>query len=584
MRSRTAPALALVLLLVAAGLLGITPALSSFSATSPSAHGGTSPAPLAPTSPRETQVAPAYSPGRGVVDLGTVGPSTPMDVAVGLAVANASGLQAYLDALYVPGTPVFHHFLSTAALASRYGASESSLASATAYFESYGLSVAVSPDRLLLTVRGPAGEVAPAFETTFDQYRDTNGLEFVSHPTVATLPSIVPWTGVYGLGNTTSLEPAVDPPSQIVPASTPAGSCGSGSYIDPCQVWGAYNMSPTTPSTDGKGETIGIVDTYDDAQTQDQLAKDFTAFNGAESLPNTTVNFLYPVGPTTLINSTYTGWGTEEALDLEWSHASAPGATIDMTFSPNPNVGLYQAVDYLVAHQSVNVISMSWGEPDSGEYNAYSGACYLSCNPSTDGSYALLGPVLEFAAAEGISVFAATGDCGAADGTSGDATNFPASDAYVTAVGGTTLTVSPMGVWQSEVGWSGNASGAIPPGCDNQGGSGGGFSPLARPWWQSGKGIPTNNSDRGVPDVSAIATPGVVIYYGDNPTGVGGTSLATPIWAGIAALADQAAGAPLGLLNPALYGILRDPSESSVDFHDITQGNNGYPPAWDGTR
>jgi PKD repeat protein len=576
MRNGIAPAVTLVLVLVLSGLLGLSSVPASASPPASVVHPLPSLA-AAPAPPRAAiQVAPGFIAGPGVADLGAVAPATAMDAAVGLAFTNESALAAYLDALYVPGTPAYHHFLSTAELASRYGASGSALATATAYFQSYGLRVTVSPDHLLLSVDGTAAQFAPAFGTAFDEYRNARGAEFVSHPTPAELPSIVGWTGVLGLGNATSLTPAVTAPTQITPAAVPDTSCSGSGDIKPCQVWGAYNMSPTAPSTDGAGETIGVVDAYDDAQTELELKTDLADFDSAESLPAPTVNYMYPVGPTTDINTTSTGWGPEESLDLEWSHASAPGATIDMTFSPNPNVGLYQAVDYLVAHQSVNVISMSWGEPDSGEYNAYAGPCALSCNASSDGSYALLGPVLEFAAAEGISVLAATGDCGAADGTSGDATNFPASNAYVTAVGGTYLDVNSTGTWEGETGWSGNATGATAPGCGNQGGSGGGFSPLPAPWWQSGEGFPTDAPGRGVPDVSAIATPGVVIYYNSGPAGVGGTSLATPIWAGIAALADQAAGTSLGLLNPTLYNILRDPSEYAADFHDITEGNNGY--------
>ncbi|MGI0156054.1 MAG: PKD domain-containing protein, partial [Thermoplasmata archaeon] len=323
-------------------------------------------------------------------------------------------------------------------------------------------------------------------------------------------------------------------------------------------------------------------DAYDDQETQLQLEADLRSFDASESLPVPTVNYLYPVPANHDLNTTYTQWGLEEALDLEWSHASAPGAAIDMTFAPNPNVGLYQAVDYLVAHQSVNVISMSWGEPDTGVYNAFDDPCVAACNATTDGSYALLGPVLEFAAAEGISVFAATGDCGAADGTSGLATNFPASDPYVTGVGGTFLTTTSNGSWNGEVGWSGNASGKVAPGCDNGGGSGGGFSPSPRPWWQSGTGVPSGEGYRGVPDVSAISVPSVSIYVDGSRGGVEGTSVATPIWAGIAALADQYAARPLGMLNPALYAILRGPGYST-DFHDILTGNNTYlaGPGWD---
>jgi kumamolisin len=582
MRSDLVPTVGLAVLLLAATLGIAGPTGSASSSPSGTSNGAPFvPPPIDPT--RTTEVAPAYDPGTGVTELGPLPSSDTMAVAVGLSVTDPSDLAAELEGMYLPGSPWYHHFLSTSVLAARFGATPTELSAVAHYFESFGARVSVSPDDLLVDVSGSPGAIGAAFGTSFDLYRAANGSTFVSHPSAASLPDIAPWTGALGLGNTTSLRPAVVGPAGLAPLVGPAVGCGSSTYVDPCQVWGAYDMDPTTASTDGTGETIGVVDTYDDGQTQNQLATDLSDFDSAEGLPSATVNYLYPVGPTNALNTTSTGWDVEEALDLEWSHASAPGATIDMTFSPNPNVGLYQAVDYLVAHQSVNVISMSWGEPDVGVENAYSTPCSASCNASTDGSYDLLGPILEFAAAEGISVFAASGDCGAADGTSGDSTNFPASSPYVTGVGGTELTVSSGGVWESETGWSGNATGSMSPGCDNQGGSGGGYSPFSRPWWQYGLGLPTGRSDRGVPDVSAISMPGAVIYFDSSPSPVGGTSLGTPIWAGIAALADQHAGTSLGLLNPSLYAILRNPGEYSSDFHDITSGNNGYPATagWD---
>jgi PKD repeat protein len=583
MQRRTASVLALTGLLVVAGLVGVgfiappNPGPAAAAAPSPPSVLGPHP------SPSEIEVAPAFAGAAGTRDLGAVVGSTPFDVAVGLALQNASGLAADLAALYVPGTPAYHAFLSTHELASRFGASPKDLASASAYFARFGLHVTASPDRLMLDVEGPASEIGPAFGTSFDAYLGPAGREFVSHPTPASLPGIVPWTGVFGLGNETALTPTATSSSEPVPLLGPDASCSESGPFIPCQVWQAYDMAATiSGGTTGAGETIGIVDAYDSEETQTMLASDLVDFDAFASLPAPTVNYLYPVPSDHDLNTTSTQWGLEEALDLQWAHASAPGASIDMTFSPNPNVGLYQAVDYLVAHQSVNVLTMSWGEPDTGVYNAYLGPCDESCNASTDGSYALLSPVLEFAAAEGISVFAASGDCGAADGTSGLATNFPASDPYVTGVGGTSLSTSSNGTWMSEAGWSGNASGAISPGCQNQGGSGGGFAPYPRPWWQSGEGVPVTDALRGVPDVSAVSVPGVILYYNGFQSDVGGTSLSSPIWAGISALADQYAHHALGLLNPSLYSILRGPGYAS-DFRDITSGTNTYSagPGWD---
>lgn len=500
-------------------------------------------------------------------------------MAVGLASQDPSGLAAYLVAEYGGGTLASHQYLSAAELASRFGASARSVTAAHDYFTSRGLSVTVSPDDLLLFVNGPASAVGPAFGTTFFQYRDASGRGFFSHPTPAVLPIGIPWTGALGLGSDAPIVPSAEATGSLAPVLGPAASCtGASGYLTPCQVWNAYSMSSLVGTgINGSGLRIGIVDAYSSDEQQHQLTSDLAAFSAAFGLPNRTVDFAYPVPTTGTLNVSGVNpdWGLEDALDLEWARASAPGAAIEFTFSPNPGIGLYEAIDWLVAHDAVNVISLSWGEPDVGVYNAFSTPCFSACNASTDGSYAILSPVFQFAAAEGISVFAATGDCGASGGTSGVSTQFPASDPAVTGVGGTVLNVAANGTYISEVGWSGNSSGAFSPGCTNQGGSGGGYSPFPRPWWQTGSGLPALPTDRGVPDVAAVAgTPAAIIYQG-SLSGVEGTSLATPIWAGIAADLDQDRGQELGFLNPALYRILNG-ANYSRDFHDILAGNNGY--------
>jgi PKD repeat protein len=562
--------------LLLASSLAIPLGLPGVGHSSPSIPVAVPPGVSAPPGAGPIEVAPGYSPSGGVREVGPVPNATRFDLAVGLAPRNLAGLDAYLTAAYTPGSVAYHRFLSAGDLAEGYGPSDSAVAQATNYFSADGLSVSVSPDHLLLTVQGPASAVSTAFGTSFEEFSRPAGGWFVSHPDPAELPAGVPWSGVLGLGNSTPLVPAALEATPT-PLSGPAASCGpSEDGFAPCQLARAYNFSGLlSEGNDGAGTTIGVVDTYDGTESQNQLTADLADFTTTFDLAPPSVHYEYPVPTTQDLNATSTGWGLEEALDLEWTHAVAPGAAIDMTFAPNSGAGLYEAVDYLVAHQSVNVISLSWGEPDTGIYNAYEGPCPSACNASSDGSYALLSPVLTFAAAEGISVFAATGDCGAADGTSGLATNFPASDPFVTAVGGTTLTVNTTGTWLRETGWSGNASGARAPGCENQGGSGGGFSPFPRPYWQSGPGVPGGDTARATPDVSAVAAPGVAIVHDGAAESVDGTSVATPVWAGITALADQYAGSDLGFLNPTLYSILRGP-DYSADFHDITVGNNTY--------
>ena len=509
----------------------------------------------------------------------------PLHVVVALALSDPEGLDAEIALEYTPGSAQYRHYLTPSEIAEEFGPSESTYGQAVDYFQSDGLSVQTSPDRTLLLLGGPSELVARAFGTTFEEYARGSGW-FYSHPAAARLPDGIPWAGAIGLGNASRIEPLVAPaaPTAASGPAPAAPNCQPSSWgVSPCEARYAYNLSGfVSDGINGTGYRIGIVDTYDGAEPQTTLASDLAKFDSVYDLPYGNVSWLYPVASGNL-NRTYTIWGTEEALDLEWSRAMAPGASIDMTFAPDSTYGLYASVDYLVAHHSVDVLSMSWGENDVGVYNAVSGPCPYECNASSDGSYGILHPVLEAAAAEGISVFAASGDCGAAAGTSRVSTNYPASDPYVTGVGGTDLTLNSSGGWQAERGWSGNSTGASGGGCDNQGGSGGGWSPFPRPSWQTGPNLSKYPDLRGEPDISALAgTPGVPIVLGGNNGSSGGTSASSPMWAGLAAIGDQEAGEPLGFLDPALYEVAGSASYK-LAFHDITSGWNGYfaGPGWD---
>jgi pro-kumamolisin-like protein/PKD domain-containing protein len=538
----------------------------------PSQSGFTSQAaPLGPVT-----VAPGFATPPGAEPLGPLSSETPLTVFVGLSSPALQDLPARIALEYTPGSELYGRYLSASDFATEFGASPAAYARAVQYFELAGLEVTPSPDRLFLTVSGSSAEVGHAFGTSFETFRIGNRVVF-SHNSPATLPAGIPWSGALGLGNLTPFQPLETP----VPATVNPGTvaCGSGTCLSPSDVETAYNESGLLGhGVNGSGVTVAIVDAYDSDEPQSALASDLADFGGTFGLPVGQVDYLYPVPTSIPLNSSSpSGWGGEESLDMQWTRAMAPGATVDMTFSPDPDAGLYVAVDWLVAHHAADVITMSWGEPDVGMFNPFDSACASGCNATADGSYTLLGPVLAEAAAEGITAFAASGDCGAADGTSGVSTNFPASDPYITGVGATALTVNSSGGYVSESGWSGNSSGASFPGCENQGGSGGGWAPTPRPPWQDGSGLAGSPLFRGVPDVSAVgagATPVATFYHG-TLRGVAGTSVASPVWAGMTSVGDQRAGRALGFLDPALYAVLRGPDYSAA-VHDVTIGNNGY--------
>lgn len=236
-------------------------------------------------------------------------------------------------------------------------------------------------------------------------------------------------------------------------------------------------------------------------------------------------------------------------------------------------------------HHLGNIISQSWGATENTLFS-----------PS---GRALLDNFNDFylhAGQEGITILASSGDSGSANVNVRNkfypfpTVNFPASSPYVTAVGGTSLVASTHGNYQSESVWN-----------DSSGAGGGGVSQLfAEPAWQ--QSLPAGDQallggHRGIPDVAYNASgntpiliylsfiPGAVGYYF-----IGGTSEGSPQWAGIVADASQAAGHPLGFLNPALYQ-LGASGQISTLFRDITVGNNaanGVPgfkatPGWDPT-
>jgi subtilase family serine protease len=312
----------------------------------------------------------------------------------------------------------------------------------------------------------------------------------------------------------------------------------------PTQIRAAYGVNKITFSSgtvtgNGKGQTIAIVDAYDDPN----IAKDLKSFDTKYKLPTGTVTVYNQTGSTSSLPGTDSsgGWEEEESLDVEWAHALAPGASIDLVEANSAtNSDLFTAVKTAAGLSGVSVVSMSWGIQGGFKGETKDDSMF---NVS------------------GVTFFASTGD-------SGSPGNYPAESPYVVAVGGTTLNLS-SGAWSSETGWSG---------------SGGGKSKYeTRPAFQNNVSSVTGSA-RGTPDVSFDANPntGVWIYdsYDEAATGgpniaVGGTSLSSPAWAGIMAIADQ--GRTLGKLSTlssletltALYGL------SSSDFHDIVKGSNG---------
>lgn len=327
----------------------------------------------------------------------------------------------------------------------------------------------------------------------------------------------------------------------------------------PKQYENAYEITPLLKrGITGKGRTIVIIDAFQSPTIQHDLQK----FDSLFGLNDPTLNVIAPDGltPFNPMDGNQVGWSAEITLDVEWAHSVAPGATIDLVLAKsNQDVDILSATSYAIEKNLGDVISQSFGEGET---------CVDPALLKQEHE------VFQEAVRKHITLFASSGDQGAAQPTC-DGSNFylsassPATDPFVTAVGGTTLNASgTTGAYGSETAWSG---------------SGGGYSTVyARPEYQEGV---VRSKFRGEPDVSMDADPnsGVLvvwssaIYGADQVFIFGGTSASSPTWAGVLALTDQLAHHRQGFINDAIYRLGRSRYYNAA-FHDITSGNNSFDP------
>ena len=338
----------------------------------------------------------------------------------------------------------------------------------------------------------------------------------------------------------------------------------------PAEIRKAYNIPE---GWTGAGRSIAIVDAYGSPTIEQDLA----TFNEAFGLPAADLHIYYPNGrPASLTahKGQPLAWAGEATLDVEWAHAIAPAARINLIVAPN-NYGnaMNVAVRYAVDNNLGDVLSMSYGAPESaiaGQGNN------LQLKQSHDNFAA--------ATAKGVSLFASAGDFGATDGGKVISAGYPASDPLVTSIGGTNLYTQDDGSYVHETTWGDQAD--CPLGCKyGPIGATGGAPSVVFPAPSYQQGV-TGNPMRTVSDVSYNASvyTAVLVYASFDPTPgsagfyfYGGTSSGAPQWAAITALADQQAGKRLGALNPMLYSLART-SASDGALHDVTEGSN----AWDG--
>jgi subtilase family serine protease len=552
----------------------------------------------------DAHVAPAIT--RFGRNLGLESPSTKLTLTAWLNLHDRAAFDAKVKGLYTKGSPTYHQWLKDADVKA-FSPTAAEVATVKAQLAAHNLKVtSVDPLNLSIRFEGKTSDIESALNTQISRYlvkgdlvhtsssqprfsgaaaslvHHVAGLNsmklqpMLSHPTnpktrkpfagvplaVAKAksnglvyasecfyaPSSVTLTGVNAYDGVTPVTSSFSGLTYGAnPNNTAVGTLSPCGY-SPAQVQKFYGLDVAYGlGYTGTGQTIVIIDSY----LEPTAKPDLVAFSKLYHLPGITAsNYAEynPYGANT--DGALYGVDEETDLDLQWAHATAPGANLALvqTFSEDEE-DQQAGILWAVTQHLGNVISLSYGYPEF-----YTGPLALD----------IFSEVAEIAAAEGVSLHASSGDEGD-DSVYGNGlqVDAPADSPYATAIGGTSIGTSPLDGSLYTTGW-GNNIGFLsfdatdpydPPFTEFYAGSGGGTSAyFAKPAYQSALW----GSGRMVPDVSALADPftGAEFVYTDPDSGgqyvgvIGGTSLAAPIFSGIWTLVNEYSGVSLGQAAP----------------------------------
>lgn len=595
-------------------VVGISPAGARLSSPAWPGLAGMVPANAAPTLPA------------GARFLGPAPGSARLRIAVALKPSNPSVMDRLAVQVSTPSSALYRHYLRPGQVTAKFGANPAARAALSRWLRSVGLTVKpTTGDGLLAQAEGSVTTIDRAFSIQIRLVRLAGGQVAYANATAPLIPARLRGSvaGVIGLDNLTeprsSLSAALPATkAQVTRAQvTKAPAVRAGRGLPACrdfhrarrahlgftrrQLAHAYGFASLyRHGTRGQGMTIALVELADFATS------DIATYARCNGLRLPVIKRVRVDGGTTIAAS---GENIEEATaDIEVVLGMAPGARILVYEAPPAQglVSLLGAYAAIVSQDKAQVASVSYDECEGHLLSTERSATYAE-----QGLFAAM-------ALQGQSMLAAAGDSGSESCLASFplnsasayrlAVNDPASDPYVTAVGGTAIVkfgAPPVETVWNQTGRGGKGTGFAAPFLGRHGkpakypgnlAGGGGISQLWRmPPWQRGFDTSGNASGRPchaprgttcreVPDVSALANgsphDGYLVYgtagaYRDSGWQLGGgTSLASPLWAALAALAaQQAHGHRLGLLSPALYQIDRaDPRA----FHDVTAGENNY--------
>ncbi|HVT57294.1 MAG TPA: protease pro-enzyme activation domain-containing protein [Thermoanaerobaculia bacterium] len=512
---------------------------------------------------------------RPELEVGPTDPDLPMQriiLVLGRRRGAAAELARLLDEQQDPASPSFHRWLTPEEFGRRFGISDDGLGTVAGWLGAHGFSVdEIARGRGWIQFSGTTAQVAEAFRTPIRDYQMAGR----THHANAAEPSM-PRTLSPLVAGIVSLHDFPRPllhrgaRPAVRRAAGEAESAGSQHFLAPADFATIYDVKPLyAAGVTGSGVKIAIVG------RSDLNLGDVQYFRSHFGLPAN--------DPVIIHNGTPPGdlGGDEEMeadLDVQWSGAVAPGATIDFVVSASafPSDGFDLSAAYIVDHALAPIVSASYG----------------SCEASMSaGGLAFYDGLWAQAAAQGISVFVAAGDFGAAVCAGRPTVSDVCATPYDVCVGGTQLDDHPASsYWAAnpDTATQGSALSYIPEVAWNEAGigaTGGGASAVyPKPRWQAAPGVP-DDGRRDVPDVALTAAVHdgymVVIGHGASATGlmaVGGTSAASPSFAGLMALVVQKTGRPQGNANPTLYkmGSAQYGGGGPAVFHDVTAGNNSY--------
>ncbi len=557
---------------------------------------------------------------RSAMDLGPAPAETKLGMSIRFSMTPAQ--EAALDQLLAdqqnPASPRYHQWLTTAQYGAQFGLSSADIAKVTAWLTSQGFTVTnVANGGTFVLFNGTVAQAQAAFGTSIRSL-SVNGEMHFANVTNVQVPSafagvVQAVTGLHDF----RLKPRIRA-SAAKPEFT--SSASGNHFLAPGDVYTIYNSSPllnaATP-INGTGETIAVVGAVDlNAGNADVIAFRSAAGLSTSNLPTTIHAYGTDPGPALTCNGCYPNSSDliESTVDVEWSGAMAPAATIDFVNAPNPLPGPSggDSMTYIIDNSTTlpaSIITTSYGNCEA----AWGSTDLLVANA-----------LFKQANSQGQTIMAAAGDSGATDCDSGaapdlgfaiegDAVDFPGSSPYVTSMGGTQFNGDAEATgsgttWAATQYWAGtsgsdvisSALSYIPEtvwndavtGIDFGGGGGGPSAFFTKPTWQVG--ITPTDASRDVPDIALAADPNhdPFLFCHDVAAGdyctsgfrnsatnldvEGGTSFDSQIFGGMLALIEQKLNSRLGNINPTLYALGNSTYKTSV-FNDITTGSNAMP-------